>query len=149
MTLGTLIIVVGLPGAGKSTKLHEFRSSNTGLSIEDFHGNAFGDSPAVKDSRHYRALLEALRAGHSCVIADIEFCDPHRRDCLQQTIVAELPNVQIEWIYFENAPEKCDRNIRLRNRQRVDKDLRALVDVAGRYVIPDGVTPIPVWQTSR
>ncbi len=148
MKLGTLIIVVGLPGAGKSTKLQEIRSSLTGLSIEDFHGNAFGDSPAVKDSRHYRALLEALHAGHSCAIADIEFCDPVRRDRLHQAIVAELPELQIEWIYFENAPKKCESNIRLRNRQRVDKDLQALADLADRYVIPDGVSPIPIWQSS-
>ena len=148
MKLGNLTVVVGLPGAGKSTKLQQIRLSLTGLSVEDFHGNAFHDSPAVKDSRHYHALLEALRAGHSCVIADIAFCDPVRRNRLQQAILAELPELQIEWIYFDNAPKKCESNIRHRNRQLIEKDLEALANFAGRYVIPDGVTPIPVWQST-
>jgi hypothetical protein len=120
----------------------------TGLVIEDFHQDAFNDSPAPKDSRHFQALLEALRRGHSCVVADIEFCDPRRRGYVRSAIVGELPHIQIDWIYFENAPKKCERNIRHRNRQCLDTELQKLADVARRYVIPAGISPLPVWQSS-
>jgi dephospho-CoA kinase len=139
-------VVVGLPGAGKSTLVNAMRSSITGVCCEDFHANAFQNSPLVEDSRHYDALLQDIRAGSDCVIADIAFCDPKRRANLQQAIDRQISNSRIEWIYFENAPEKCRRNIARRARARLGDDLAALEKFARLYSIPDGVTPIPVRE---
>jgi hypothetical protein len=57
MNPGKLTVVVGLPGSGKSTLVKERRCGVTGLCIEDFHANAYQDSPLVENSRHYRALI--------------------------------------------------------------------------------------------
>jgi hypothetical protein len=68
MNQGKLTVFVGLPGSGKSTRVNAMRSSVSGLCCEDFHANAFQDSPLVEKSRHYSALLEDIRAGRDCVI---------------------------------------------------------------------------------
>jgi len=146
MIPGKLTVVVGLPGAGKSALVTEKRCAVTGLCIEDFHADAIGDSPLIENSRHYRALIEAIRAGHDCVIADIAFCDPQRRDSLHGAVARQIPGVQWEWIYFENAPEKCKRNILRRNRQSLSSDLEALDRLVRLYRIPDGVAPRPIRE---
>src|SRR5262245_22903517 len=110
MKLGKLTVVVGLPGSGKSTLLRELRGSVTGLCIEDFHANAINDSPDVERSIHYRPLIEAIKTGHSCVIADIAFCDPQRAAKLRRVLTEQVPGLQIEWIYFENVLQKCRQN---------------------------------------
>jgi predicted kinase len=148
MNQGRLTVVVGLPGAGKSTLVNAMRSSVSGLCCEDFHANALHDSPLVENSRHYNALLEDIRTGLDCVIADIAFCDPKRRANLQQVINRQIPNSRVEWIYFENAPDKCRRNIERRARERLRDDLDALEKFQLLYRIPDGVTPIPVPERS-
>ena len=148
MNQGKLTVVVGLPGAGKSTLVNAMRSSVSGLCCEDFHANALHDSPLVENSRHYNALLEDIRTGRDCVIADIAFCDPKRRANLHQAIDRQISNSRIEWIYFENAPDKCRRNIERRARERLGDDLDALEEFQRLYCIPDGVTPIPVRERS-
>ncbi len=146
MSQGKLTVVVGLPGAGKSTRVNAMRPSTTGLCCEDFHADAIQDSPLAENSRYYNALLENIRAGRDCVIADIAFCDPKRRADLQQAIDRQISDSRIEWICFENAPEKCRRNIVRRARERLGDDLAALEKFARLYSIPDGVTPVPVRE---
>ncbi len=145
---GKLTVVVGLPGAGKSTRLNAMRSSVSGECFDDFHANALHNSPLVEDSCHYRALLRNIRAGRQCVITDIAFCDPARRANLRQVIAREIPNCKMEWIYFENAPDKCRRNIEHRARLGVSGDLDALETFRHLYCIPDGVTTVPVHDAS-
>jgi|SRR5580658_6945634 hypothetical protein len=146
MNAGKLTIIVGLPGAGKSTEVKRMRPSITGLCIEDFHANAMQDSPAVKDSRHYRALIEALQGGHDCVAADIAFCDPKRRMNFEQAIIQDVPTVHMSCKYFQKDYAKCENNIRRRDQKNSEPALEKLREFFPKYVIPDGVTPIPVWQ---
>ena len=63
---------------------------------------------------------------------------------MEQAIARQVPNSRLEWIYFENAPDKCRRNIERRARERLCDDLDALEKFQRLYLIPDGVTPIPV-----
>jgi len=146
MPPGKLTIIVGPPGAGKSTLARTLHRSITGLCIEDFHANANHNSPEVKDSRHYRALIEALRAGHDCIVADIEFCKRQRRQDLERTIRQDVPSVCMEWRHFEKNYKKCENNILHRNSTHWERDLERLKDLYDEYIIPCGVVPIEIWQ---
>ena len=146
MPTGKLTVIVGLPGAGKSTLINKMRPRVSGLCCEDFHANAINDSHLVEDSRHYADLIQNLRLGRNCVIADIAFCDQERRAALYDAVKRAVPDIRVEWTYFENAPDKCRRNIQRRARPGMHNDLSALDRFAGLYQIPDGVVPIPVKE---
>ena len=79
------------------------------------------------------------------MITDIAFCDPQRGSNLVRAISARIPSVDIKWIYFENVPERCRRNILRRAAQSLTSDLEMLDRFATVYRIPDGVTPRPVY----
>jgi predicted kinase len=138
---GKLTVIVGLPGSGKSTLVEEKKRFVTGLCVHDYHAAAHNDSPRVEDSRYYHGLIESLRAGHDCVIADIAFCDARRTVRLCEAFTGEVAGLRLEWIYFENAPDKCRSNIQRRARESVSSDLKALDEFAQLYRIPEGVAP--------
>lgn len=138
-----LKIIVGLPGCGKTTLLQKMESEGFRI-FDDFHANAFGDSSDVEMSQKYFPLMDALLAEQDCAVSDIAFCMPERRSALLKAIKVRFPNEPIEWIYFENSPEKCRSNIKQRDREGIDRDLRALELVAERYVIPAGVIVVPI-----
>ncbi len=106
MADGKLTIVVGLPGAGKSTLVRAMRPCVSGLCCGDFHANAFQDSPLVENSRalyHFAAGHPIRKGLRYC--PDLAFCDRERRANLQRAIERQIPNPKIEWIYFENATD--------------------------------------------
>jgi tetratricopeptide (TPR) repeat protein len=148
MNPGNLIVVVGLPGAGKSTLLKKIRRSITGICVHDFHANAMNDLTNVPSSRHFRALVEALVAGHDCAIADIAFCVQERRDNLCVVISKEIPETKIEFKFLEKSFEKCERNIRYRNPYNPEPALKKLRDFYPQYVIPKDAEIAPIWQPS-
>ncbi len=136
-------IIIGLPGCGKTTLLSEMESDGC-RTFDDFHANAFGDSPDVEMSQQYSALMDALMAGGDCAVSDIAFCVPARRSAFLKAIVLRFPNQPMEWIYFENSPEKCRRNLLRRGSPSVERELKALAEFAPTYVIPAGATVVPV-----
>jgi hypothetical protein len=137
--LGRLLIVTGLPGAGKSWLIsNHLRQIVTGLCVHDFHGNAIDDSPAVKNSRHYVALVAGLKAGHDCIIADIEFCRTSRRDALVETLRAEIQALDIAYHCFRNQPDRCIHNILARARNSVAEECRKVELLSREYTLPDG-----------
>lgn len=144
--VSVLTVVVGLPGSGKSTFVEKMKLEGAGFCVHDFHADAYMNSPQVEHSRHYPDLVRNLHCGVDCVIADIAFCDPARRVSLEQTLQGEIPNLRITWTYFENAPEKCARNIKRRARSSLAADMDALWKHSAVYRIPHGVSIIPVYE---
>jgi len=143
---GQLLIVTGLPGAGKSWLIdNRLRQRVTGLCIHDFHGNSVNNSSAVKKSRHYAALVEALRAGHDCVVADIEFCRSSRRDAVIETLRIEFLCLAVEFHCFRNQPDRCIKNVVARHRDSVDEELRKVRQLSQEYVLPTGAIEYDVW----
>jgi len=138
-----LKIVIGLPGCGKTTLLERLQSEGF-RTFDDFHANAFGDSPDVEMSQYYFALMDTLMVGQDCAVSDITFCVPARRSDFLKAIVVRFPNQPMEWVYFENSPERCRHNILRRNRPSLESELKALAVFAPKYVIPAGVTVVPV-----
>jgi hypothetical protein len=136
-----LKIVIGLPGCGKGALLAQLQSEGYGI-FDDFHANA--DAPFVEMSPNFGPLMDALLAGHDCAVSDNAFCEPEFRSEFLKAVKTRLPKQVIEWIFFENAPEKCRNNIRRGDTQRAERDLRALEEHGKKYAIPAGTTARPV-----
>jgi predicted kinase len=144
MKFWKLTIVVGLPGAGKSTLIKDLRQDISGICVEDFHGNAFEDSGDVQNSRHILALIEALRNGNDCIIADIAFCEPQRLCKLKEFIRMWIPSIFFEEIFFENNIVKCEKNIHARAAEKVKRDLDNLREFSNKYEIPNYAKTRPI-----
>ncbi len=141
-----LKIVIGLPGCGKGALLAQMHSEGFRI-FDDFHADA--DAPFVEMSQNFGPLMDALFAGHDCAVSDYAFCDPESRSEFFKAIKTRLPDQTIDWIYFENAPEKCRSNIRRGSSKRTERDLKALEEFGRRYVVPAGVAVHPVVEVEQ
>ena len=150
----TLTVLVGLPGSGKTFHLNTYHA---GRFVDDFKGRARHNCPSFSCSRFFPRLTRMLRAGVDCAISDIAFCRDEDRASIEAVLLRRvggcavhpggfeaatrgLPPINIEYVFFENAPDKCRANVTERNRlEDIDK-------LTGAYHIPAGVAPLPVWS---
>lgn len=140
---GDLILLVGLPGCGKTTHLCQLCRDGW-LIFDDFKANALDDSSTFCKSRKFPILIMALRNGLRCAVADIDFCKTESRDEAIRVIKAEIPNAKLSWRFFANDPVACEKNIRARNRPSLQTDLRKLAEYSAFYCIPQGAYVLPV-----
>ncbi|MBI4458784.1 MAG: AAA family ATPase [Acidobacteria bacterium] len=138
-----LLLVTGLPGCGKTAYLEQL--ARVGWRVfDDFKDHARNNSPRFRDSRHYETLLAALGEGRRCVVADIDFCDHERRKEAEVVLRQDSLTVRFGWLFFENSFERCEANIRQRNRPSLNEDLRKLQEYSKVYSIPYGSQVLPV-----
>jgi predicted kinase len=147
----TLTAIAGLPGSGKSTLIRRLARKVRGLVAPDFMLGVDDDSPIrrsprITDSPVYTQLISDLRAGKDCIVADIVFCDTLWRVELEQIVRADVPEVKIDWMFFENAPLKCARNASKRGRVSLPRELRLIDYLSRKYITPLGVKPMRVWD---
>jgi predicted kinase len=140
-----LIVVIGLPGSGKSHYVHELRGSCQGVCAEDYMASSHNNSSRFTDSRHYADLIRDLRDGKDCVIADIEYCDTWRRVEVEEVVARDVPGVTIEWHCFENNPTQCNANVDSRNRKNAEEEKKKVRHLSQKYQIPFCAKVIPVW----
>jgi hypothetical protein len=136
-----LKIVIGLPGSGKTALLEKMRGQGFRI-FDDFRAGE--DAPFVEMSQNFGPLMDELLAGKDCAVSDIAFCEPEFRSEFFKSIQTRLPRQGIEWIYFENAPEKCRNNLKRENGAHLEHDLRDLEQFSTRYTIPAGTSALPV-----
>jgi hypothetical protein len=140
-----LLVVVGLPGSGKTVYLDRLKADGTvQTAFDDFHANAADNSCDVTASRWWRPLIESLTEGMDCAVADIAFCSPERRDALIEEVRRPLPGAKVVFHCFRADSDRCVRNLIARDRPSVQEDLQELQRWLPRYVIPDGATIIEV-----
>lgn len=144
-------ILVGLPGSGKTRKFKNLARKATGLAQDDFLNHIVDKAEVQRevrfnDSIHYKKLITDLRRGKECVISDIVFCDTWVRHEAQIILESDVPDVEIDWIYFENSPRKCMANSKRRGRKEtLDRELRLISSLSAKYIIPQGVKALKVW----
>ena len=141
-----LIVVVGMPGSGKSLYIEQLKPQCCGVCADDYTASLLGDSPNLRDSQHYRRLVSALRAGADCVIADIVFCHTNRRTEFEDIIAHDVPEVEIEWRFFENNPSQCEANVTRRARDTVGEEKRKIQELTPIYHIPKGACVMAVFS---
>src|SRR5688572_18856351 len=84
-------------------------------------------------------VVDALRSGKSCAVVKISYCDPMPRIAFEWEIRKAVPDVQLQYICFENDLQKANANCR---RRRDGRDIQMLYaingDVSASYTIPPG-----------
>ena len=146
--MAKVVIVVGLPGSGKSHWVDGHRAECTGLVTYDYFKDSLVPTLRLPDSRHYQDLVESVKAGKDCLLADIAFCEAHRRRETERILADVAPTAVVKWIFFENNPEACRVNINRDGSERARDRLKYLDIFASSYSIPCGVEPVRVWQPS-
>jgi hypothetical protein len=99
-----LTIVVGLPGAGKSTYCKHHAPGGV------YYGDVCHPS-RTSGPKGLDEVVVRLLQGNDCLIEDVSFCEAAQRDRVGNWIKSVVPDVQIEWVYFENDVRKCLCNI--------------------------------------
>jgi hypothetical protein len=130
-----ILLVAGLPGSGKSTYLLELERSGW-LCFDDFKNLAINNSRRFRHSPLFAPLLTRLREGARCAITDIDFCRAESRAEAADVLRAEIPDLEIDWLYFSNDVADCAANIVRRGRPSLQEDLKQLSKYSACYQIP-------------
>lgn len=131
----TLHLIVGLPGSGKTHLLEQLALQLTNALILD-------DPRTPAELEIFIAKVQAESPTH-IVIADPCLCEARNRKAALDKLVARLGVTAVNWIFFENNPNQCMKNVHHRNDGRaVYGYIRQLTKV---YVIPEGVIPLKIW----
>lgn len=109
-------IVVGLPGSGKTTFL------------KSVDGAVFDD--CVNFTRVKSKIKEDI-----IYIAHPMLCLKKHLDSLVVDIMDKYPDSKINFIYFENNPKKCIKNIKNREKNVIP----TIKLLSKKYFIPEGV----------
>lgn len=115
-----VMFLLGLAGSGKSFLAEELKGE-TGAEI-------FESTEGTHNPKVLPAMLQHLREGNNCIVEEIAYCEPDRREKFVAYLCSEVPNVKIKWICFENDLESANWNIQhRRNKGDVDGHLRIII----------------------
>lgn len=141
-----IILVVGLPGSGKSFVSSQIARS---VGIED---RSPDDDDFLRANLRppfgLDGVIGRLRAGRSCVVNDISLCDGKRRVEVAAWIEAEAPSVTIRWHYFDNDAVQCAINVFLDAMVGTRGDSTARIGAIRRFSAiyrPPLTQTHPVW----
>lgn len=144
--MAELHVVAGLPGSGKTHLVRRLAEPVGGLVIDDYFKDSIGDRPETPYSRHYPELIQSLRAGRVCFVADRAFCYQPRREEFIGIIRILIPQVRVEWLFFANDPAACRRNVVNRSAKEMPAELAWIDESIARYHIPAGANEVPVYN---
>lgn len=116
------ILIIGLPASGKTTLAQKIAKEKEYFLIDD-----------PMDLNSYEKHMK-----DNIVICDPLFC--REKTLKRAEILLKTYNYVIEKIYFENDPQQCIANAKLRNGKRVDGSINFLTE---SY---EPINPIPVYK---
>jgi predicted kinase len=116
-----VIAIVGLPGSGKSFLGKQIAREQNCLFVDDINVRTL---PLVEENKG------------NIVITDVWFCEEKTRTRAAK-MLNEIGYDEIEWIFFENAPDKCRKNVQRRADGRAVMGL--IQGLTGKYTIPQEV----------
>ena len=100
--------------------------------------NAF----VIDDIQSIESIREAISNNHHHIaITDPNLCESVTRKAAE-TILSEFSE-EIDWIFFENNPEQCRKNVELRNDGRLVEG--SIKRFSRTYTIPMGAKVVPVF----
>ncbi len=136
-----VILLIGLPGSGKTTWGKAFLQANPQVVFVD------DMSMLTNNAKDYLAKIKTNSENSTLIIADVHFCQGNIRKTAEHTIKEVFPTASLEMIFFENNPEKCLNNIQTRmtkgDTRLVTEMVRQLSKV---YFIPENQTCLKIYQ---
>lgn len=139
-----VLFVAGLPGSGKTPYLMRLQADGW-VTFDDYQANARDNSPRFRAGRRYRELVQALRDGKKCVVADMKFCRPEDRREARNNLEEDVPGLCVRCEFFENDPKQCAENIH-RSERSPGPRLAKLAEFAPEYSPPRGATFLPIMR---
>lgn len=118
-------VLIGLPGSGKT---HLAKQMN-GNFVDDF--KSFDELVDLKKDIN--------------IVASPFLCLKTSRDSLVHFLNKKYQNPEIYYCYFENKPDKCIKNIQIRNDGRAISE-SFIKYLSKNYEIPKGVKTIDVYE---
>src|SRR5262245_55003945 len=100
MCPASLTLILGLCGSGKSYTLDRLDAE-----VKSPH-----DGFALNHNGEIEYVIEALRAGRSCAVVEIAYCERGARASFLTWVRREVPAVEIRFICFENDVQKANAN---------------------------------------
>ena len=141
-----IIFVGGLPGSGKSHILEEFRKGGWKI-YDDFQAGAYENWSHFSNASAYAELMEDLKLGRKCAVADIRFVCSEYRAGAEHAIQDSAGLIAVDWRIYENNPEQCSKNVlRTPDSRSPAPRLEKIREFTTKHSVPEGVVSIPVWQ---
>lgn len=139
-----ITMLVGLPGSGKTT-LGNRMIGDDGVQLPDPNTIFLDDITVIGGIDE---LNEAIAFGwENIIVSDVFLCRPIDRDKAIRWLEKNAVGYEVEWIYFENAPDKCRENVRRRNAGGDPRKVSELINELTKfYVIPKGATVRTVFS---
>lgn len=133
-----ITFLVGLPGSGKTF---------LGEQLAEDPNVTYLDDITVKgglDELDY--AVNALGAT-DIVVSDVFLCRERDRTSALKHLKRIAPGYEVVWVFFENAPEKCVKNVRHRAKSGDERLVEGLIrELTREYVIPECVPVREIWQ---
>ena len=103
-----LIIVIGLPGSGKTTMCQKLQTLNGYIIFDDFINNFYDGE-----------LLDTIQSGNKVCINDPRLCQHIIFEKYISIFKKYVNHDNIYLILFENNPNQCIKNVLQRNNNKV------------------------------
>ena len=132
--------IAGLPGSGKSYLAEQLWLSYPEPRYESVWWIDDIQEQSQLPSWHTAQTLEHL------IITDPHFCRASTR-ALAEKRMREEYDASVQWIFFENDPERCQANVEHRRRTQQDsREVVGMIHLLSKiYTIPDGYMVQPVF----
>lgn len=125
-----VLMVVGLPGSGKTHYvLNLLKTSHQGYLMFD----------DINDTHQF---IDGLSKNKNCIVVDPHFCADKPRELAHR--IAKFYLAEVEWIFFENDPEQCLKNVLVRNDGRLVQGF--IKQYSKKYTIPKDAKIIKVFK---
>ena len=137
--MARITFLLGLAGSGKTHRAEQI-ARDTGAKI--FEGIASDLNPGMLSE-----IVQRLKDGKSCIVEEIAFCIPAKREMVIAQLGASVPDAEIEWVCFENDLESANWNVRHRkNKGDIENHIAWNKRWFNLYKYPDGAVPIPITR---